>query len=519
MDKDMIKERYKNSILKATFTYFISLWICVSAGLLFDSFFVLPLVEVDEALTIIDNGSSLIHSLRDYGTALIPPIIANLLIIYYIFPIFKFLFKPTQQVPLKVLRRVTKAPKELGFIFVITILILLMYINILDLIMYDFPKKGEMEIYILTTSIAIISSGVFNFMAVYLTVDYLSRRFMIPVFFPNGKLSTYNIGKPLTFTSKLLFLWIAVSIYPIIVLTTGYYPRGEINTISITAFIFSLLMIPIGALLVISLARSFHQPVQELAKATEQIAQGDFNILLKSEQNDELGYLMDQTVEMAKSLKEKEKINDTFGRAVDPRVRDYLLKGDISLGGERKEAAVLFCDIRGFTKFSELRDEEEVVTVLNEHLAMMEKCISEENGMINKFLGDGILALFGLPLSLENPAQKAVLAAEAMLLANAEMNNRLKSEGKEGLELGIGIHYGTVLAGNIGTTNRMEYTAIGDTVNLASRIQEFSKKYDGHLFVTEEVYIHLTGNHSKLQKLGKVKIRGREDLVNIWMGG
>jgi adenylate cyclase len=189
-------------------------------------------------------------------------------------------------------------------------------------------------------------------------------------------------------------------------------------------------MLPIGAFLALSLGRSFRRPVRALLEATEQIEGGDFAVDLRSDHNDELGYLIDRTADMATGLKEKQLISDTFGKVVDPRVRDHLLEGNIALGGARRDAAVLFCDIRGFTTFSEVHDEGAVVTALNEHLAEMERCIVEQGGMINKFLGDGLLALFGLPIATENPAVEAYAAARRMLEVNHHLNLERRIVGR-----------------------------------------------------------------------------------------
>ena len=150
---------------------------------------------------------------------------------------------------------------------------------------------------------------------------------------------------------------------------------------------------------------------------------------------------------------------------------------NLGLGGKRANVTVLFSDIRGFTSMSENLSPAEVSEILNEYFTEMEPIITKYNGIINKFIGDAVMAIFGEPIQDKKHAQNAVKCAFAMLEKVKELQRKWASEGKPKIEIGVGINTGEVFVGNIGSINRMEYTVIGDTVNLASRLESYNKIY------------------------------------------
>jgi adenylate cyclase len=218
---------------------------------------------------------------------------------------------------------------------------------------------------------------------------------------------------------------------------------------------------------------------------------------------------------MAGGLKEKEYITETFGKVVDPRVRDHLLAGHINLGGQVQEVTILFCDIRGFTPMSEKLAPSQVVELLNLYLERMSRCITAEHGLVNKYIGDAIMAIFGAPLSQADHADAAFRAALKMRTAWAELNADLVAAGLPSIRIGIGIHTGPVVAGNIGSTSRMEYTVIGDTVNVASRIEGLCKELHHDLIITESTAMKLSGQHA-LPAAQSVQIRGKEEPMRVY---
>ena len=220
--------------------------------------------------------------------------------------------------------------------------------------------------------------------------------------------------------------------------------------------------------------------------------------------------------DVEKKTKEIVEINDIFGKNVSPQIRDYLLKGNISLGGEKREATVMFCDIRGFTTLSENMAGEKVVQLLNTYFTGLEKCITANNGVINKYIGDAVMALFGVPIPSGTHQKDAYQAALAMRKELVELNKEFKKKGLPELRFGIGLHSGTLLAGNIGAASRMEYTVIGDTVNTASRIEGLCKTYKSDLLISSSTADALTKSGIQLKFVADAAIRGRSEKVELY---
>ncbi|GBF48645.1 adenylate/guanylate cyclase catalytic domain protein [Leptospira ryugenii] len=205
---------------------------------------------------------------------------------------------------------------------------------------------------------------------------------------------------------------------------------------------------------------------------------------------------------------QKNEINQHFGSYVSTEVRDDILKGNSGLGGDEVEVTILFADIRNFTSLSEKHTPTEVVTMLNQYFSEMVRCINEHGGTVNKFIGDGIMAVFGAPRSLENHALSAVLAAHKMFTRLQAHNNLKVANGEPTFAIGIGLHSGPVIIGNIGSDTRKEYTVIGDTVNIASRVEGMTKVYSKSLILTEGVK-NLLPSNLEVREIDTVTLKGR----------
>jgi adenylate cyclase len=285
------------------------------------------------------------------------------------------------------------------------------------------------------------------------------------------------------------------------------------NTIKI-----SIILFVSSLTLTIVFMRIFTVPLTKLIEGTEKITKGDYSVKVKNISNDELGLLSDTFNEMAESLKEKEFIRDTFGKVVDPEIRDHLLSGNISLGGENCDVTVMFCDIRGFTSLSENMKPEAVVNLLNQYFTQMGKCISKNHGVINKYIGDAVMAIFGAPVKSENHALDAYNAALEMKKTLELLNEKFSKEGLNQISFGIGLHSGSVLAGNIGAENRMEYTVIGDTVNTASRIESLCKIYNTDLLISETTLNKICSSKENIDFnfVADAEIRGKTETVKLY---
>lgn len=213
------------------------------------------------------------------------------------------------------------------------------------------------------------------------------------------------------------------------------------------------------------------------------------------------------------SMIERDQIIGVFGRHVSPEVANRLLSESAD-SGEKRAVSVLFLDIRNFTKFSEKRTPEEVFQFLNRLFTFVIEIIHSNNGIINKFLGDGLMAVFGAPIDSDHHKLESVQAALTVLSA---IEDRIQSGELPPLKVGIGIHSGEAMTGNVGSEKRMEYTIIGDVVNVASRLEQATKSAGTRLLVSSEVYEGITGKaQQSLTHRGQLKVRGRDEALPVY---
>lgn len=215
--------------------------------------------------------------------------------------------------------------------------------------------------------------------------------------------------------------------------------------------------------------------------------------------------------------KNKEKVKNAMGRYVSQDVMQNIVKNidNIRLGGKKATVSVLFADIRGFTSMSEKMTAEEVSVILNEYFSAIEPIITKYNGVINKFIGDAVMAIFGDPIEDELHPMKAVLCANEMLKCVRKLRYKWMDENKPDIEIGLGINTGEVFVGNIGSEKRLEYTVIGDTVNIASRIESYNKVYKTKFLIGETTYEYVK-NRVDVIKIGGVTIRGKKKKMDIY---
>lgn len=252
-------------------------------------------------------------------------------------------------------------------------------------------------------------------------------------------------------------------------------------------------------------------PVLKLANGAKELAKGNYDLKMNVQSHDEIGYLTHSFNNMIDNLKDREFIKSTFGRYVSPEVAYDILNNHVNMGGEEKQVTVLFSDIRGFTSLTEDLEPASVVSFLNDYFTLMDKCISDNGGYVNKFMGDGILAVFGAPKTLENSALSAVNSAISMIEVLSEFNkNRFSS-----IKIGIGIHTGNVLVGNIGSQDRTEYTVIGDTVNLTSRMESLTKVYSLPILISDITAAALEEKFT-LKRIDKVRVKGKKTAVEMF---
>ena len=277
----------------------------------------------------------------------------------------------------------------------------------------------------------------------------------------------------------------------------------------------SVVMVLIGIGGAVGLSTILSRPILRLVEGTRTIAAGNFMVSLAIPSRDEIGALTESFNQMAKSLREKEMIKRAFTRYVAREVVDEILKNpeQLVLTGERRDVTVLFCDVRGFTPLSERLSAEEVVLLLNSFYDLMIDTTFKHDGTLDKFLGDGVMAIFGAPIPHRDHSIRAVRTALAMQAGVAGLSEKRIREGKEPISVGVGVSAGEAVAGTVGTEDRMEYTVIGDSVNLAARLESIAKP--GQVLISQRTYQKVEGLVD-VRPLGTVKVRGKEEQVEVY---
>jgi adenylate cyclase len=434
--------------------------------------------------------------------------------VYYSWPVLKACQKKDKLEPSCLAkRRVLNAPLMLGLIMMLGWVIQIMVFIIggfVNGVTFHFEPT---ESFIKTQ----IFSGMMCFIIAYYFLEFIIRKSFIPAFFPEGDLEKCDGTIILSVRSRFFIYFFAVSVIPLslfLAVIEARVPYGILD-VYFKSGVLVIVFLSLGTFLTYLVSRAYQVPLVQMKEATGEIRGGNYLVSVAVVSNDEVGNLGEGLNEMTEGLKEKEFIKDTFGRMVGPRVRDHLLNGKLELGGEMREATILFADIRGFTAMSEKMEPEKVVEMLNRYFERMSRCIFTQGGVVDKYIGDAMMAVFGPPFMLENHAVAAVKAAVQMRGERAVLNEELLADGFPSIEAGIGIHMGKVLAGNIGSSARMEYTVIGDAVNVAARIEDLSKELNQDILLSQETVEQL-GKNFKTNYLGSISVRGKELPVNVY---
>ena len=214
-------------------------------------------------------------------------------------------------------------------------------------------------------------------------------------------------------------------------------------------------------------------------------------------------------IDLKEMLRSRREVAEAFSGYVGPQVLHAIERGELKpdLGGEQRRVCVLYADIRGFTRVSAVLAPDQLVRLVNRYFAVVSPAIQEAGGMVDKYLGDGLMAVFGAPQELDDPVRHALEAAQEMLLAVQALNRDLVAEGTPALQVGIGVHFGDVVIGHLGTAERHEYTAVGVTVNAASRIEAFSKQFPYPVMVSAAAAEAMAGR-AAFTDLGMHEVRG-----------
>jgi len=275
-----------------------------------------------------------------------------------------------------------------------------------------------------------------------------------------------------------------------------------------------------GAIFIIFLfSMSMTSPIETLAELIHLVSKGNFDVNAKAKIhsffNDEVTELAGAFDEMTVGLKERDKVKNLFNKFHGQSVTEDLMKGELVLGGESKEVVVFFSDIRGFTAYSEQRPAEEVVAMLNEYFAAMVEVINRHEGVVDKFIGDAIMAVWGVPKSSGRDAKNAVTACLEMRRTLAVLNEKRIARGQIPINIGMGLHAGLAISGTIGSEERMEYTIIGNTVNTGSRIEASTKSFGSDLLISDNVSEKLD-DQFLIEYAGAVEAKGLTHALKLY---
>lgn len=259
------------------------------------------------------------------------------------------------------------------------------------------------------------------------------------------------------------------------------------------------------------------RPIEKLVEFSKLISKGNFDLEISKEINtsDELSDLAIALENMTEGLKERDKVKNIMSKFHGSTIAEDLYKNDLERRGTKKEVVIFFSDIRGFTSFSESKEPEEVVAMINEYMDMMVEIIYKYNGIVDKFVGDAIMAVWGVPNPSKEDAYNALLACIEMRKGLEKLNQKRIARSEEPILTGIGLHTGKVISGTVGSKDRMEYTIIGDAVNTAARIEASTKSFGTDLLISGEMKQKIATSFI-CNLAGKSQVKGKTNILELY---
>jgi adenylate cyclase len=314
--------------------------------------------------------------------------------------------------------------------------------------------------------------------------------------------------------SELPLRWKLFASLPFINVLTGVVvagltsPTNEIASLGIDVLAATAVAFSVSLVLTSRLTRSLISPMEDLVEAAARVERGDFEARVPVTTADEAGKVARAFNRMVAGLAERERIREAFGTYIDPEVGRRILEQGPSLAGDEVEVTVLFLDVRNFTGFAERHRPPEVVAILNRLFDLAVPIIHDHGGHVDKFIGDGLLAVFGAPRPQRDHAEQALAAA-------CEIAAAVEEELGDELEIGIGLNSGTVVAGNVGGGGRLEFSVIGDAVNVAARVEAATRETGDTVLLSEHTRELLDGEAQLVERPG-VTLKGRRDAVALY---
>jgi adenylate cyclase len=357
-----------------------------------------------------------------------------------------------------------------------------------------------------------ISFLVSGFIAVthsFFLVEVTSHWGMFPALFRSARADLTPGARALSLRGRGLLWAISAGICPIgSLLLLSFAPPAPGTDPAWFAVFVGTVGVAFGLSTALLIGRLVSEPIHRLRTAAQGVAEGRLDDNIHLPRADEFGLLIAEFNHMLHELREKERLRQTFGLHVGRKTAEQILARDPGLGGVEQIITIMFVDIRSFTQRTATLPAAETVRLLNEFLRVMVNVVeTRHSGIINKFLGDGFMALFGIGAGAANHADEALATGRDLLSALDELNSSRVRVGGDRIEIGIGIHTGAAVVGSIGSPERLEFTAIGSAVNIASRIEGLTKIVQRPLLLTEGTALHL-GEKTDLEELGPQTVRG-----------
>jgi adenylate cyclase len=283
----------------------------------------------------------------------------------------------------------------------------------------------------------------------------------------------------------------------------------SVRELAVTVLGLGGVALAIGLLVTLLAARAAADPVLSVRDALAAVEEGDLEAEVPVYDGTEIGLLQAGFNRMVAGLHERDRIRDALGTYVDPDVAERILEEGTSLEGEEVEVTMMFVDVRDFTSFAEGRSATDVVASLNELFERVVPIVHHHAGHVDKFVGDGLLAVFGAPRRQPDHADHALRAA-------LEIARSLREEPLEGIEIGIGLNTGTVVAGNVGGAGRLEFSVIGDPVNVAARVEACTRETGDAILVTDHTKASLNDEGVPLEERSEVRLKGKQEPVAVY---
>jgi adenylate cyclase len=361
---------------------------------------------------------------------------------------------------------------------------------------FELPAYGVLILFAGST-VAVAYGAILHFFA--------SEQFMRPV------LEDISRRLPPDFGGAALGVslrWKLLAVLPLINVITGVVASGlstdgsgSLDDLGLDVVVAVGVAFTVSLELTLLLTRSVLRPVDDLLEATEAVKRGDLDARVPVVSGDEMGTLAGSFNEMMKGLSERERLRAAFGSYVDPDVAQRVLEEGELIAGQEREVTVMFVDVRDFTARAEGSSARETVAFLNSFFDVVVPCVLEHGGHANKFLGDGVLAVFGAPERMPDHADRAVEAARSLVRA---VDERFGGD----VEIGVGLSSGPVIVGSVGGGGRLEFSVIGDAVNVAARVEGITRQTGDQVLLTEATRSLLTMRDSGVERKGEAELRG-----------